>query len=206
MLNSASFHFRLVCYMSSFLAIVLLVGNFYYGKIDFFLLLNYDGGAVADYFFKTITYIGDGLIWIPLLIYICIKHPSFFTASIVALITSTLITHFFKQIILPDEPRPIEVIKNISLIHIVPEVDIHHIKSFPSGHTATAFTIMLLLACILKNTWLVYFLFLLACFAGYSRIYLAQHFPLDFAGGIITALVSVAISIKLKNLLKNKIS
>ena len=146
-----SFHFRLVYYISIILTILLLAGNFYYGKIDFFLLLNYDGGAVADYFFKTITYIGDGLIWIPLLIYILIKHRSFLLATILALIISTLITHLFKQIILPDEPRPIEVIKNISLIHIVPEVDIHHIKSFPSGHTATAFTIMLLLACILRR-------------------------------------------------------
>jgi len=203
--NTLSSHFRLVCYMSSFLAIILLAGNFYYGKIDFFLFLNYDGGVIADYFFKLITYIGDGMVWVPLLIYILIKHRPFFITAIVALVTSTLITHFFKQIILPDEPRPIEVIQNISLIHIVPEVDIHHIKSFPSGHTATAFTIMLLLAYIFKNNWLTYLLFLLACCAGYSRIYLAQHFPLDFAGGIITALTSVAVSIKLKSMLKNKI-
>ena len=79
-----SFHFRLVHYMSIILTILLLAGNFYYSKIDFFLLLNYDGGIITDYFFEIVTYVGDGLIWIPFLIYILIKHRSFLLATILS--------------------------------------------------------------------------------------------------------------------------
>jgi membrane-associated phospholipid phosphatase len=45
-----------------------------------------------------------------------------------------------------------------------------------------------------KKWWLVVG-FLTACLVGYSRIYLAQHFPLDVGAGIICAIVSVGLAI-----------
>ena len=43
-----------------------------------------------------------------------------------------------------------------------------------------------------------------ALICGYSRIYLGQHFPLDIAGGIIAALLSVALSIQIRKKLFKK--
>jgi membrane-associated phospholipid phosphatase len=95
------------------------------------------------------------------------------------------------------EPRPTLAIQNITLIHTVQNVRLHDIGSFPSGHTTTAFAIMFLLVTVTKYKWLKLFLFILACCVAYSRIYLAQHFPLDIAGGIITAIVSTIIAFAL---------
>ena len=53
-----------------------------------------------------------------------------------------------------------------------------------------------------KKVLLAGFLYALIC--GYSRIYLGQHFPLDIAGGIIAALLSVALSIQIRKKLFKK--
>jgi membrane-associated phospholipid phosphatase len=39
---------------------------------------------------------------------------------------------------------------------------------------------------------------------GYSRIYLAQHFPVDVAGGIIAAIIAVFISLKIQQRVAKK--
>jgi membrane-associated phospholipid phosphatase len=64
----------------------------------------------------------------------------------------------------------------------------HSFFSFPSGHSAGAFSLFFMISLILsgKRKFLGVFLFLLAMLTGYSRIYLGQHFPVDvYAGSII---------------------
>jgi membrane-associated phospholipid phosphatase len=72
--------------------------------------------------------------------------------------------------------------------------------SFPSGHTATAFCIYLILCLLMKKKWWVFIGFIIAALIGYSRIYLAQHFPVDVGGGIIIAIISVAVSLPFQKL------
>lgn len=192
--KNIQYQFRTMCIITFLLATLLLIGNFWIGKAEFFLLLNFNGGLIADYFFKYITYVGDGLMWVPILLYIAIRHRSILITSIFAFIYSTAIAQFFKYVVFPVEPRPIGVIKNLAIIHFVPGVKINDINSFPSGHTTVAFSILLLFASTIKNKWSIFFLFLLACLIAYSRIYLGQHFPLDLAGGIFTAVIAAILA------------
>jgi membrane-associated phospholipid phosphatase len=83
-------------------------------------------------------------------------------------------------------------------IHTVKGVEMHFWNSFPSGHTATAFTLFLLTVYLLpkKSVLVIGLLYAIAC--GYSRIYLGQHFPLDVAGGIIVAIITLILSILIR--------
>lgn len=193
-----------VIFPSTVLAIILFICNFYIGKENFFLLLNFDGGIIADYFFKYITYVGDGLVWLPVCIYLWIKHRTYFLTAVLSFSFSTIIAQFFKYIILPVEPRPTLAIRNTTLIHTIQNVRLHDIGSFPSGHTATAFTVMFLFASIIEHKWLRLFLLILACCVAYSRIYLAQHFPLDIAGGIMTAIIATTVACVLSTYILSK--
>ncbi len=62
--------------------------------------------------------------------------------------------------------------------------------SFPSGHSASSFSIATTIA--LNNPNLAIYVFILAMIVGISRIYLGVHYPTDVAVGII---LGVGISI-----------
>jgi len=166
------------------------------GMQNAFLLLNGDGGYAADQFFRFFTFFGDAILWIPMLAYIIWKKRKLYLGLAIAGFTIvTILVQVCKYFIVPDEPRPTTFITDGSYIHLVKGVDVHSISSFPSGHTATAFTFFLMICLMTKKSWWLPLGFIIACLVGYSRIYLAQHFPLDVAAGIIVAIVSVAASI-----------
>jgi membrane-associated phospholipid phosphatase len=69
-------------------------------------------------------------------------------------------------------------------------------RSFPSGHTCTAFCLFCFLAFILtpRYKWLGLVFFILAMAVGYSRIYLAAHFFLDvYVGSIIGVIFTILV-------------
>lgn len=167
-----------------------------YGMKESFLMLNGDGGFAADQFFRFFTYFGDAILWIAMLGYIIWKKRKLYLALATASFTIvTILVQICKYFIVPDEPRPTHFIKDGSFIHTVEGVTVHAISSFPSGHTATAFTFFLIICLMIRKTWWIPVGFITAILVGYSRIYLAQHFPLDVGAGILVAIVSVALAI-----------
>ncbi len=79
-------------------------------------------------------------------------------------------------------------------------------RSFPSGHTAAAFTSLGFLAMQLNRPPLTVFLIILATLCAYSRMYLGQHYLLDLAGGICVALFILIIFEMGKNKLLSKMT
>lgn len=192
-------NFRIGLILSMLCALVLFIFSFFLGKNNFFLLLNADLGIFADYFFRFFSDLGNGLLWIPLLVYFIYsgrKKLLPFLISCFAL--TTLLTQACKYLIVPDELRPTAAITT-EFIHTVKGVTVYATASFPSGHTATAFVFYFIFCLVIKNDWWLIVGLLYALMVGYSRIYLAQHFPLDVAGGIIVAIVSVIFSLIIQN-------
>jgi membrane-associated phospholipid phosphatase len=193
-------NYNIALAISFFIAVVLFLLSYLIGHSEFFLMLNGDGGRVADYFFEYFTNAGDGLMWILVLLItlFVLKRKDVWALLISGFAVSTIVTQIFKYLIVPDEPRPVKVIKDTSLMHTVPGVELHSISSFPSGHTGTIFCFYILFCLLLnKNWWLVVGL-IIALLVAYSRVYLAQHFPFDLAGGILVAIISMIISVKIQ--------
>lgn len=159
-------------------------------------MLNGDAGTTADYFFSYFTYFGDALLWVPMLAYVLWKKQKTYLLLVIATFAiGTVLVQVCKYLIVPDEPRPTTFITDGSYIHTVPGVTVHAISSFPSGHTATAFGFFLLICLLTRKRWWIPVGLLMASLVGYSRMYLAQHFPLDVAAGIIAGFLSVLLSI-----------
>jgi membrane-associated phospholipid phosphatase len=113
---------------------------------------------------------------------------------------STLLTQIPKLLLFPNITRPIASGIAPNLMHTVKGVTMHQLSSFPSGHTATAFTIFLLTIYLFDRTKMILIGLLYAMLCGYSRIYLGQHFPMDVGGGIIVAIMTIEISKRLRKI------
>ncbi len=190
----------------SLLGALLLIGtSAYFGRIPVFLFLNTDGGALMDQFFKWATWGAEGWVWIPFLSVVVVLFKKDFKLILLNFLLSTLLTQIPKRFIWDTISRPIASGMPLNDIHTVPGVVMHAYNSFPSGHTATAFTLFLLTIYLFPTKWVFAIGAIFAMICAYSRVYLGQHFPMDLGGGIIVAVMSIQLSIVIHQKISNKI-
>lgn len=141
---------------------------------------------LCDAFFKYITEIGSS---IPFIVAGALLFVKFGYAYFVLLaqLAVTVVVQPIKHWL--NAPRPkLFFAENFPdvVLHQVDGVALHSTKSFPSGHTASAFAFMLCVALLARREWVSAACLVVAVWAGYSRIYLSQHFAEDvFAGSIV---------------------
>jgi len=170
-------------------ALVLLLTE----KGDFLLWLNEHHNSSLDIFFKYWTHLGDGLIFAVFILIFLMTN--YYRAILLALatITQTLVIQGMKRLIFDDSVRPKLFFENFENLYSIPGVDVHTANSFPSGHTATAFTIAVILALMMKKNTLTALLMMMAILVGISRVYLLQHFFVDIYFGSLIGFLNGAI-------------
>jgi membrane-associated phospholipid phosphatase len=158
------------------------------------------------------TILGDGIV-IPFIVIIFAFFRFRYAFYILATYAiSGLFTQLLKRTFFKHVERPTKFFEDIAQLHLVPGVEQLSMKSFPSGHTTTAFAIMVCFALLVRNNMLKLFFFVLASLIAYSRVYLSQHFLTDIlAGSLIGAftglwLYQVIIPLKWNWLDKNVMS
>ncbi len=161
-------------------------------KAQIHLFINQFHNPVADVFFRYITNMGDG-IFIPvyLLLLIMVKYR-YAILLIIVFLLSGLVVQILKRVFFSDIVRPTEYLKGVHALYLVPGVEQHCCKSFPSGHTATAFSAMVCFVFAFKSNSIKILSLVLACLIAFSRVYLSQHFLIDIVvGSVIGVLVSI---------------
>jgi membrane-associated phospholipid phosphatase len=188
-------YFRTAVAVTLGLFILVIIFLLIFGKRNSFLIINGSYNEPLDYFFQYVTLLGDGLIYIPIVIYSLFFNRSFLVPLIASIIICTFITHFLKRVVFPNELRPVSLEIERIIIHKIDGVPMHRLHSFPSGHTSTAFTMALLLSSVMKKKFWAFILPVVACLVGYSRVYLAQHFIADVCAGMAIGIVSAYLSL-----------
>ena len=187
---------KIAARITAFFAIILIGLTTFLGNQSFFLLLNYDGGRYIDKFFAIITTGGEVIPWVAGLIFILIWRKYLLWLLVACFVISTIFVQGIKNV-LPEQPRPTKAITNIKLVHTVEGVELYKVHSFPSGHTSAAFTVFFILCLAIEKRWIIPIGIIYASLVGYSRIYLAEHFPIDVGGGMLIAIASIFLSLKL---------
>jgi membrane-associated phospholipid phosphatase len=177
--------------------LVIITATFFlgiYGNNTVFLSINKQHSPFADVIFLNITHLGDGAIpFIVVLILLLFSFREAFTFLAITLILIIIVT-VLKRAIFPEFYRPVEYFGTSEVIRLINGYDPPLLYTFPSGHSATAYSIFLYLSFLIRNNWLKFSLFIFAFSVSYSRIYLSAHFPADaVAGSLIAVSVTVLI-------------
>ena len=191
-----------LCYGAT---IIFLYAVVFFPKGALELLINQHHYPAADIFFKYITNLGDGAILAILLI--ALLFYSYKTAILAAfsIVFQAIIVSIFKRWLYHGLERPLGFFgENIDL-NFVDGVNVHSINTFPSGHTATAFTFFALIFIILNNRGIIFstLTFMLAFLVGLSRVYILQHFVIDAYFGAIFGVLSVVLALYIMDILFN---
>jgi membrane-associated phospholipid phosphatase len=164
-------------------------------KKQIHLGINRIYSGIWDFLMPWITWLGNGwaIMVVILLLFAWNRRFAAFTA--VACILAAVITYSLKETIYYGEPRPKYVFAQEPEFRIVPgfESQMHEYDTFPSGHTTGAFALFCCLAIALRKNWMRFACLLFALIAGYSRIYLSQHFLNDVYAGSVIGTVSVLL-------------
>lgn len=204
MLNQAPILYQKASNLTILVGLLLIAVSAYLGRIPVFLFLNTDGGAFMDQFFKWTTWGAEGWVWIPYLIVLVTWFKKDIKLIVLNFLLSTLITQISKHVIWDDITRPILSGIPLNQIHTVPGQVTHAYNSFPSGHTATAFTLFLLTIYFFPTKWTFAIGLIYAMVCAYSRVYLGQHFPMDLGGGMLVAVLSMQLSILIRQKISNR--
>ncbi len=184
----------LIIYSVFFLIVALSV--VLYKKADLHLHMNSYHSSFFDAFFKYSTFLGDGIMFgVLTLLFLFVKRKMALVFMVGGFLT-LLVTHIFKKVVFKGVPRPAEFL-GLENLYIIEGVKMAFWNSFPSGHTMTAFAIFAILCLYFRKCVSQYIWILLAVIAGFSRVYLSQHFLIDiFVGsilGIFIAFVSMSL-------------
>lgn len=138
------------------------------------------------YFMRSITFLGDyGLIWLCIILFSVI-NPLYRVYGLVAL-SSFLTTLLLTEVLIKNIVKRIRPYKKLELKNLF--IDANTSYSFPSGHAATSFSVVVVF--FVFNTFIGYLVLLIASLISFSRVYLKVHYPSDvIVGAIIGTIVS----------------
>ncbi len=171
-----------------------------------FIAINSAHTPFFDIFFQIFTNFGTAFVVAPILLLIIYRtipqkqRSRMLLFGAVSLSVSGIVTQGIKNIV--HRPRPLSYFvpesQNASANHSNRPVHTVHVlgprlkrRSFPSGHTNTAFAAATFLV-VLYGGW-YWTSYLIALLVAYSRIYMGVHFFSDTLGGALLAVATVLI-------------
>lgn len=164
--------------MASLMLVALATAIWLWGNGSLFLAL-YHPLAI----WEAITLLGDSLLATALVVAIVPRAQAGRMLNIALCIAITgLLAQLLKQTLFADWIRPVAFYPQLRLPDHLPSQN-----SFPSGHSVTAFTALVLMGLQLqhRSLWL-WLLPLLWMLVALSRVCVGAHFPLDvLAGGLL---------------------
>lgn len=145
------------------------------------------GNKAIDTFYKYFTHVGDGVfvVIVGVILLFFNRKRGFYVLMTYAVagLTSSLLKLSVNYV------RPFHYFKYYQRhlhLKLVDGVDMIGERSFPSGHSIAAFAVFTAIAFSVENQFLKFLMFVIACNAAFSRMYISQHWLVDiFSGSLI---------------------
>ncbi len=178
--------------------LIVLLPLIFVPKDESFLIINGFHSPFRDWFFKNITWLGEGFLMCCCILLLPFLKIRWFIVFVIALGLHVLLIQVNKQFLFNEVYRPLGYFRNLGMqhvIHFVAGVKVHHAVSFPSGHTTGATFAISFIALVVNNKKFSWLLAFLAITVGISRVYLAQHFLVDIYFGFLFGMLSSVLAL-----------
>ena len=167
---------------------------FFYNQPESFLIINRIHCNFLDKVMPYFTLLGDGITIVLLSLLFSLLSVRYSIFLLMGYATSGIAVQLLKRFVFADRLRPLAYFRDTGMeIYTIPGLDIPLKHSFPSGHTASAFAFFVGLSFIVRNKYLKLALLLIAVIIGFSRVYVAAHFPVDVIAGSLIGVLAAYI-------------
>lgn len=146
---------------------------------------------LPPWLWESLTTLGDGRVQLALMLPFCLRYPRVFWALVVGALLAGAMSRGLK--VWFDLPRPAAVLDASQITIIGARLTAH---SFPSGHTVSAFSFVV--------AWLALLgwrralpIVVIAVLAGFSRIAVGAHWPVDVLAGGLVGLIGGWLGLRL---------
>ena len=156
-------------------------------KAEFFLMTNRHHHLFFDYLFKFITMLGNPSTMVLIGFGMIFIKYRYCVVTVLAYASSALFVQIVKRIY--NSPRPTKFFEGLNPIRTLEEYPLYEWNSFPSGHSASAFTLAVVLTYILPHKHKHWVLLPVAIITAFSRVYLSQHFFQDVIAGSVIGVI-----------------
>ncbi len=186
--QSVYFKAYLLCFISG---LFILLNTEYGGVV---LFINRHRTQFLDTVMPLLTHLGDGIFYALVALALMLYRWRLGLFLAISGVLQAIVSALLKRVIFGKVPRPTKYFRDGGVsLDLIPGVDNANVFSFPSGHTMTIFMMTALLSfTIMPKKYHIPFL-LIAIIAGFTRIYLLQHFMQDVIAGSLVGVVMAAI-------------
>ncbi|WP_421847164.1 phosphatase PAP2 family protein [Marinomonas sp.] len=179
------------------LASIALVGNTLSGYHFAFMEINRFSSNISPVLLENMTVFGDGVFLLALILLLSNRQVRFHWTILFTSLLSAIVVNVLKDYFAMPRPPAVLDAEAFNLIGRA-----YQARSFPSGHSATAFLLATVCFCYAQNAYFKAALILLAVLVGLSRILIGVHWPMDVlvggALGIVLGLTGVMVTAKWK--------
>jgi undecaprenyl-diphosphatase len=179
------------------IAALMLCLTLFLSKATCFMALNPVHTPALALVFNMFTFLGDGTFIIALVILIIVaakRHRRLAYLIIISYLLSGIAAQLLKTFI--PAPRPAVFFHEHHINYYLDTFAHSRIgwRSFPSGHSASAFALAAVLSLYTRRKTVCVLSIAIALCTAYSRIYLGHHFLTDVLGGSATGVLCAVLS------------
>jgi membrane-associated phospholipid phosphatase len=131
----------------------------------------------GDVFFRYFTETANGIIPLVVVHLLLFVRYSWALGFGLSALSMGILVQWLKRSVF-DLPRPAGFFEQ-GILRTIEGVEYAQRFSFPSGHSATAFCMLLFLALVVRKPWVTWVCIVWALLAAYSRVYISMHFIED---------------------------
>ncbi len=175
-------------------AVPALIATLLTDQLELHSAINQHHAYLADLFFRFITHGADGLVPTAIaLLFLFFGTLRSFMMMGLSCGLSAIVAQLLKRQVFDHVDRPFMFREQLTDMHWVQGIEMHHHFSFPSGHSTAAFSMCLALAVIWARPRSAVVLSIAASLMAFSRVYLSQHFTEDILAGAAVGTVTAIL-------------